>query len=67
MTLPILVADAAQTTAQTAAPKSVDLNPVDLVLHATGPVFAIFWMLVAMAAAGWFAFYVVYKLFKGQG
>jgi biopolymer transport protein TolQ len=53
MTLPILLADAAQTTAQTASPKSVDLNPVDLVLHATGPVFAVFWMLVAMAAAVW--------------
>jgi hypothetical protein len=24
-------------------------------------------LIVAMAAAGWFAFYVVYKLFKGQG
>jgi hypothetical protein len=24
-------------------------------------------LIVAMAAAGWFGFYVVYKLFKGQG
>jgi hypothetical protein len=24
-------------------------------------------LIVAMAAAGWFAIYVVYKLFKGQG
>jgi hypothetical protein len=24
-------------------------------------------LIVAMAAAGWFAFFVVYKLFKGQG
>jgi hypothetical protein len=24
-------------------------------------------LVVAMAAAGWFACYVVYKLFKGQG
>lgn len=24
-------------------------------------------LVVAMAAAGWFALYVVYKLFKGQG
>jgi hypothetical protein len=23
-------------------------------------------LIVAMAAAGWFAFYVVYKLFQGQ-
>lgn len=23
-------------------------------------------LVIAMAAAGWFAFYVVYKLFKGQ-
>lgn len=24
-------------------------------------------LIVAMAAAGWLAFFVVYKLFKGQG
>jgi len=24
-------------------------------------------LVIAMAACGWFAFYVVYKLFKGQG
>ena len=24
-------------------------------------------LIVACAAAGWFSFYVVYKLFKGQG
>ena len=24
-------------------------------------------LIAAMAAAGWFALYVVYKLFKGQG
>jgi hypothetical protein len=24
-------------------------------------------LIVAMAACGWFAFYVVFKLFKGQG
>lgn len=24
-------------------------------------------LILATAAAGWFAFYVVYKLFKGQG
>ncbi len=24
-------------------------------------------LIIAMAAAGWFAFYVVFNLFKGQG
>ncbi len=31
----------------------VNLNPVDLVLHASGPVFVVFWLLVAMATLVW--------------
>ena len=31
----------------------VNLNPVDLVLHASGPVFFVFWLLVAMATLVW--------------
>ena len=31
----------------------VNLNPVDLVLHSSGPVFVVFWMLVVMSALVW--------------
>jgi biopolymer transport protein TolQ len=36
-----------------AAEKAVSLNPIDLVLKSSGPVFVVFWMLVAMAAMVW--------------
>jgi biopolymer transport protein TolQ len=49
MTTPMLLADASQAPATAGA----NLNPIDLVLHATGPVFVVFWLLVAMAAAVW--------------
>jgi len=35
------------------AATTVNLNPVDMVLHSTGPVFVVFWLLVAMATAVW--------------
>lgn len=35
------------------APPAVDLNPIQLVLHSSGPVFVVFWLLVAMAAGVW--------------
>lgn len=36
-----------------AAPQQVDLDVVALVLHASGPVFIVFWGLMAMAAGVW--------------
>jgi biopolymer transport protein TolQ len=39
--------------ADAGGPGSVNLNPVDMVLHSTGPVFVVFWLLVVMAAMTW--------------
>jgi biopolymer transport protein TolQ len=36
-----------------AADQAINLNPVDLVLKSSGPVFAVFWGLVVMAALVW--------------
>lgn len=50
--------DLALLASQAAAPAkgkadTVNLNPVDLVLHSSGPVFVVFWLLVVMAALVW--------------
>ncbi len=39
--------------AEAASDKGGGLNPVDLVLKSSGPVFVVFWMLVAMAVLVW--------------
>ena len=46
---PTLFAQAAQASPE----KTVSLNPIDLVLKSSGPVFVVFWLLVVMAAAVW--------------
>jgi biopolymer transport protein TolQ len=35
------------------ATQKVNLNPVDIVLHSSGPVFVVFWLLVAMSTLVW--------------
>ena len=51
--MPALLLQAVQINADKAADKSVSLNPIDLVLKASGPVFVVFWLLVVMAALVW--------------
>ena len=46
----LLLSQAVQLASEKGADKAVSLNPIDLVLKSSGPVFVVFWMLVAMAA-----------------
>lgn len=49
----LLFAQAAAQETPVPVQQVVNLNPVDLVLHASGPVFVVFWLLVAMATLVW--------------